>query len=98
MPTLTSKAMSLHLKAVPDWSKRAQIISRTYKFEGFLDSIRFVGHIAKQAEKANHHPDIDIRWNKVRLALTTHDAGGLTVKDFTLARQCDLISTRKFIV
>lgn len=89
MPALTAKKINLHLKAVPDWSKRAQIISRTYQFEGFLDGISFVGRIARKAEKANHHPDIDIRWNKVTLALTTHDAGGLTEKDFSLARQCD---------
>jgi len=89
MHALTSKEISLQLKTVPSWSKRAKIISRTYTFGGFLDAIRFVGLIAKKAEKANHHPDIDIRWNKVTLALTTHDADGLSVKDFTLARKGD---------
>ena len=89
MPALTTKQVSLHLKAVPNWSKRAQTILRTFKFEGFLKSIAFVNRIARKAQKVNHHPDIDIRFDKVKLTLTTHDAGGLTEKDFTLAEQCD---------
>jgi 4a-hydroxytetrahydrobiopterin dehydratase len=89
MPALTAKQVSLHLKAVPNWSKRAQTILRTFKFEGFLNSIDFVNRIARKAQKINHHPDIDIRFNKVTLTLTTHDEGGITGKDFTLARQCD---------
>ena len=89
MPALTAKQIGLYLKAGPNWSKRGQIISRTFKFEGFMGSINFVGRIAKKAEKATHHPDINIRWNKVTLTLTTHDEGGLTEKDFSLARQFD---------
>ena len=89
MPALTTKQISLHLKTVPVWRKRAQTICRTYKFEGFLMSIAFVHRIAKRAQKVNHHPDIDIRYDKVTLTLTTHDAGGLTENDFTLAEQCD---------
>jgi 4a-hydroxytetrahydrobiopterin dehydratase len=60
MPALTAKQISLHMKAVPDWSNHAQIIGRTFKFEGFLDSIAFVNLIAKFAQKLNHHPDITI--------------------------------------
>ncbi len=52
-------------------------------------SIAFVHRIAKRAQKMNHHPDIDIRFDKVKLTLTTHDEGGITEKDFALARQCD---------
>src|ERR1035438_10374415 len=89
MPALTTKEISRHLKAVPDWSKRAQTIRRTFKFEGFLSSVAFVNRIAKKAQKLNHHPDIDIRFNKVTLKLTTHDEGGITEKDFSLAGQCD---------
>jgi len=69
--------------------KRAQTICRTYKFADFLHSLDFVNRVAKKAQKLNHHPDIDIRYDKVKLTLTTHDAGGLTEKDFTLAEQCD---------
>jgi 4a-hydroxytetrahydrobiopterin dehydratase len=97
MTALTSKQVSLRLKAVPNWSKRAQTILRTFKFEGFLNSIDFVNRIARKAQKINHHPDIDIRFNKVTLTLTTHDEGGITGKDFTLARQCDEVFS-KFLV
>ncbi len=89
MPALTAKQVGLHLKAVPNWSKRAKTILRTFKFEGFLNSIAFVNRIARRAQRLNHHPDIDIRFNQVTLKLTTHDAGGLTEKDFCLARQSE---------
>ena len=69
-------------------------ISRTFEFKDFPAAIKFVEAVAALAEQAWHHPDIDIRWNKVTLALTTHDAGGLTEKDFTLAKQFDGISLR----
>ena len=96
MPGLTAKQVSLHLKAVPNWSKRAQTILRTFKFKGFLESIAFVNRIARKAQRINHHPDIDIRFNKVTLKLTTHDEGGITEKDFSLARQCDEVFSRYF--
>ena len=89
MPALTTEQITVQLKAVPDWTKRAQTIRRTFKFADFLMSLAFVRRIAKRAEKIQHHPDIDIRYNKVTLALTTHDQGGLTKKDFILAGQCD---------
>ena len=89
MPALTAKQVSLHLRAVPRWSKRAQTILRTFEFEGFLKGIDFVNRIARKAQKVNHHPDIDIRFDKVTLKLTTHDEGGITEKDFSLAGQCD---------
>jgi 4a-hydroxytetrahydrobiopterin dehydratase len=94
MPALTAKDTNLRLKAVPDWSKRAKTICRIFKFDGFLTSIAFVRRIAKQAQKNNHHPDIDIRFDKVTLTLTTHDEGGITEKDFSLARQCDEVYSR----
>jgi 4a-hydroxytetrahydrobiopterin dehydratase len=94
MPALTAKETSLHLKAVPDWSKRAKTILRTFKFEDFLNSIAFVNRIARRAQKMNHHPDIKICFDQVTLTLTTHDEGGLTKKDFSLARQCDEVFTK----
>jgi 4a-hydroxytetrahydrobiopterin dehydratase len=89
MPALTLKKIVGCLKTVPAWSKRRQNIERTFKFEGFEQSIAFVCQIARKAQKMNHHPDICIRFNEVTLTLTTHDQGGLTKKDFTLAKQCD---------
>jgi len=75
---------------------RARTIRREFRFAGFLASVGFVNRVAKRAEKADHHPDIDIRWNRVKLALTTHSEGGLTEKDFALARECDRIASRYF--
>jgi 4a-hydroxytetrahydrobiopterin dehydratase len=89
MPALTAKQIAVQLKGVPDWAHKAKTIRRTFKFEGFLMGIAFIQRIARLAEKMNHHPDIDIRFNKVTLTLTTHDQGGLTKKDFALAKQCD---------
>ena len=97
MPVLTTKQLGVHLKAVPNWSKRVQTIVRTFQFEGFLKSMDFVNRIARKAQKSNHHPDIDIRFNRVTLKLTTHDEGGITEKDFALARQCDEILSRFFV-
>jgi 4a-hydroxytetrahydrobiopterin dehydratase len=96
MPVLTSKQVGVSLKALPNWSKRAQSILRTYKFKGFLESIAFVNRIARKAQKCNHHPDIDIRFDKVALKLSTHDEGGITEKDFSLARQCDDVFSKFF--
>jgi 4a-hydroxytetrahydrobiopterin dehydratase len=97
MPALHNKQIKLNLQAVPDWSKRMQTIFRTFKFEGFLKGIDFVNRIAGKAQKMNHHPDIDIRFDQVTLTLTTHDEGGITEKDFSLAKQCDEIFS-KFLV
>jgi 4a-hydroxytetrahydrobiopterin dehydratase len=94
MPALTAKQITTHLKFVPNWSKHKQTILRTFKFKGFLKGIDFVNRIAAKAQKMNHHPDIDIRFDHVTLTLTTHDEGGITKKDFTLARQCDKVFSR----
>jgi 4a-hydroxytetrahydrobiopterin dehydratase len=91
MPTLSPAKIKTELRSVPDWKKKGSTITRTYDFKDFPGSVKFVNAVARIAEKAWHHPDIDIRWNKVTLALTTHDAGGLTEKDFKLAKQFDRI-------
>jgi 4a-hydroxytetrahydrobiopterin dehydratase len=78
--------------ASPLWGRTGNIIARTFEFADFVAAMKFVNAVAEAAENAQHHPDIDIRWNKVTLALTTHDAGGLTDKDFALARRCDALT------
>jgi 4a-hydroxytetrahydrobiopterin dehydratase len=89
MKKLTAAQIKSALAKIPSWKKKGSIISRTYQFKDFPAAIKFVNAVAKLAEQVWHHPDIDIRWNKVTLALTTHDAGGLTDKDFTLAKKFD---------
>jgi 4a-hydroxytetrahydrobiopterin dehydratase len=88
-----SKIQTAH-PTLPDWRSDGQIISRTYEFKDFPAAMKFVNTVAELAEQVQHHPDIDVRWNKVTLALTTHDAGGLTEKDFALARACDACVSR----
>jgi len=82
----------LALGQLPQWQRDGEIITRTYEFKDFAAAMKFVNQVADLAEQAQHHPDMDIRWNRVALALTTHDAGGLTEKDFALAKQCDALS------
>ncbi len=92
MAKLNASQIKTALQSVPDWKKKGSTITRTFQFKDFPMAIEFVNAVAKLAEKAWHHPDIDIRWNKVTLTLTTHDAGGLTEKDFKLAKQFDRLA------
>jgi 4a-hydroxytetrahydrobiopterin dehydratase len=92
MKKLTADEIKAALAAVPDWKQAGGMIARTYQFKDFPAAMKFVNAVAEQAEQAWHHPDIDIRWNQVALTLTTHDAGGLTEKDFDLARKFDALS------
>ena len=94
MKKFTAARIKTALAGVPDWEKRGTAIARTFHFKDFPAAIKFVDAVAELAEQAWHHPDIDIRWNKVTLTLTTHDAGGLTKKDFVLARKFDGLSLR----
>ena len=89
MEKLTSNQIKTALASVPDWKQEDSSITRTFQFKDFPAAIKFVDTLATIAEKEYHHPDIDIRWNKVRLVLSTHDAGGLTEKDFNLAKKFD---------
>ncbi len=89
MSKLTASQIKAVLRKVPDWRKRGATIARTFQFKDFVSSVKFVNAVAKLAEQAWHHPDIDIRWNKVTLTLSTHSEGGLTEKDFKLAKQFD---------
>ena len=89
MPAFTPAEIASHLAAVPAWQVLDGQLVRTFTFQDFVGALRFVNRVADLAEAASHHPDIDIRYNRVRLALTTHDAGGLTGKDFELAAAAD---------
>lgn len=89
MTKLTPAQIKVAQTTVPEWRRTGACIRRTFVFKDFVLAVKFVAAIARLAERAWHHPDIDIRWNKVTLTLTTHDAGGLTDKDFTLAARFD---------
>ena len=89
MPALSTQQAESLLTTLPGWQIDAGELVRTFKFEDFRAALRFVNQVGDLAEEAQHHPDVDIRYNKVRLALVTHDAGGLTKKDFDLAGKAD---------
>ncbi len=89
MPPLSDPEIKSHLATVPDWQIESGELVRTFLFKDFRASLAFVNKVGDLAENAGHHPDIDIRYNKVRLALVTHDAGGITQKDFDLAAAAD---------
>ncbi|HZL12937.1 MAG TPA: 4a-hydroxytetrahydrobiopterin dehydratase [Verrucomicrobiae bacterium] len=91
---LDAAQIILALAKAPEWKLTGETIARTFQFKNFSTAIKFVDTIADAAEKSWHHPDIDIRWNKVTLALTSHDAGGLTEKDFALAKKFDELFAR----
>ena len=89
---LADSAVQAWLAVLRGWSLHNGMIVRTFVFADFVAALRFVNAIAEAAEAAEHHPDIDIRYNKVTLSLTTHDSGGLTEKDFALAAQADTLA------
>ncbi len=85
MSPLDDQQIAQRLKALPGWERRGDEIRRTFSFPDFKAALAFVNRVGELAEAMNHHPDIDIRYSKVTLALTTHDAGGLSARDFELA-------------
>lgn len=92
MSALSEKEIHSRLVTVPDWQIQSGELVRTFLFKDFRESLAFVNKVGDLAENAGHHPDIDIRYNRVRLALVTHDAGGITQKDFDLAAAADKVS------
>src|SRR6516165_6506020 len=72
-----------------NWTREGDELTATVKLHDFAAALEFVNAVGAAAEAANHHPDIDIRWNKVRLALSTHDSGGITLLDLALAGAID---------
>ena len=88
---LSESEIEERLGDLVDWQREGDTIRKTFKLASFPGAIAFVTNVGFLAEAAAHHPDIDIRWRRVSLALTTHDAGGLSAKDFDLAAQIDEI-------
>ena len=86
---LDEQGIAAALRTTPGWERAGAEIRRVYRFGDFREALAFVNRVGALAEAAGHHPDIDIRYATVALALTTHDAGGLSAKDFELARAID---------
>lgn len=94
MTTLSPTEIREALRALPEWRRRGRVLCRTFEFPSFMAAIRFVNAVARCAERAGHHPDLDLRWRRVGAALTTHEAGGLTSRDFALAAAMDRCASR----
>ncbi len=88
-PKLSESQVAEALKALPEWSEAGESLQRTFQFLDFVTAMKFVSAIAAHAEQVQHHPDILIRYNRVTLTYATHDAGGITQKDFDAARASD---------
>ena len=89
MATLIDSEIASRLASLPAWQVQSGELVRTFTWTDFKAALAFVNRVGMLAETAGHHPDIDIRYNRVRLALVTHDAGGLTANDFDLAAEID---------
>jgi len=88
---LSDEEIEVGLASLPAWTRAGGSISRTVELADFKAAMLFTGAVAYMAEKANHHPDILIEWNKVTLTLSTHSAGGLTAADIALAGHLDAL-------
>jgi 4a-hydroxytetrahydrobiopterin dehydratase len=88
---LSDIAIQRELGTLPGWSRRGDVITKTYQFRNFLAGIDFVTGVARAAETADHHPDIDIRYTKIVCTLSTHSAGGITQKDLDMAREIEKV-------
>ena len=89
MTRLSNDEIDRELATLRAWERAGDAIERTVRFPDFMSGIHFIDRVAELAELADHHPDIDIRYRTIRFALTTHDEGGLTPKDFAMAQQID---------
>jgi len=93
MQKLSAAELETMTRDLSGWKVEDGRLVRDWKFADFVTAMAFVNKVAEAAEKAQHHPDIDIRYNRVRLGLVTHDAGGITAKDVAMARSLDRVAS-----
>jgi 4a-hydroxytetrahydrobiopterin dehydratase len=91
MPVLSEQDVQRALRDLPSWTKSGSNIKRQFEFADFKKAMVFVNQVAEAAERANHHPDITINYNKVTMSLTSHDSGGLTQRDLRMAGEISRI-------
>jgi len=90
---LDANEIKQEMKRVPEWDLlKNKSIERTFEFDDFTQAIDFVNAVAEIAEEEEHHPDMDVRYNRVRLVLSTHSEGGLTESDFDVAEKIDTLA------
>ena len=89
MDLLDDEEIEQRLDELGDWEREGDELQKVFEFDDFPSAIRFVNDVARLAERYDHHPDMDVRYNKVKLVLTTHSEGGLTSLDFDLANEVE---------
>jgi len=89
MAQLSADQITDKLKSLSGWEYKDNSISKLYRFQEFMDGIRFINRVAELAETADHHPDISVNYTRVRFSCSTHDQGGVTEKDLKLAEQIE---------
>ena len=87
LPVLSDIEIQRRLGALPGWSRQGDVLRRTFTFAGFPEALAFAQTLVAPAEAMNHHPDVDIRYNRVIVTLSTHDSGGITENDLVLAER-----------
>lgn len=92
MAVLSESEVKQALERLPGWQREGIAIARVFQFPAFKAAMQFVNQVAAAAEQANHHPDIDIRYNKVTMALVSHDSGGVTQRDVRMAERINHIA------
>jgi 4a-hydroxytetrahydrobiopterin dehydratase len=95
MPVLSEQDIQKALRDLPSWTKSGSSIKRQFELPDFKKAMVFVNQVAEAAERANHHPDITINYNKVTMSLTSHDSGGITQRDVRMAGEISRIFQRK---
>lgn len=89
MALLDDQEIRARLDDLQGWTREGEVIRKTFTFGSFPEAVQFVNLVAQRAQAADHHPDIDIRYDRVSCALSTHSEGGLTAKDFDLAAEIE---------
>jgi 4a-hydroxytetrahydrobiopterin dehydratase len=92
MDVLSDNEIEGRLRELEGWERSGDAITKTFERGDFVGSVRFVDSLVEPAEEMNHHPDLEISWDKVAVSLTTHAAGGLTENDFELAKRIDALA------
>lgn len=92
MALLEDTEIDKRLNDLSDWERSGDAIVKTFECDDFVDSVKFVADIVEPAEEMNHHPDVEISWDKVKVTISTHSEGGLTAADFELAAKIDALA------
>ena len=91
MALLEETEIGVRLASLPGWERQGEAIVKTFEHDDFVGSVRFVDSLVAPAEEMNHHPDIEISWNRVKVTVSTHSEGGLTAADFELAGRIEAL-------